>query len=246
MDQEKKAKSGTKKRWSPEQIELLLELWAEKVPQLRGTRRNSHVFSEMKAELESRQCFVSAGEIKVRIHNLTSKYRKEKAKIGPSGGSPSLWPLYHKVHNILGGFAINNVSALIEESIVDPDVDGDSSDNIEILEEYAISDEEHADSDELTPSQTLPLSPEPMPSTSRCANKPAGKKERKNNFQAEILKRWDILDHEMKQQEERIRYTDERMLQLEERRTDLLEKVVNNTTEIKDAFIYFVNAKHDS
>lgn len=42
-------------------------------------------------------------------------YRTEKKNIGPSGGSPSQWVHYDKIHEILGRFPSNNQN-LIEES----------------------------------------------------------------------------------------------------------------------------------
>lgn len=52
-----------------------VEIWTVKIDQLRGTRRNSHVFKEMKEELEAHKCFVFAEDIKVSINNLFYKYR---------------------------------------------------------------------------------------------------------------------------------------------------------------------------
>ncbi|XP_039951208.1 uncharacterized protein LOC120768536 isoform X2 [Bactrocera tryoni] len=38
---------------------------------------------------------------------MTKKYREEKTKIGPSGGSPSPWRHYNAVHRIVGRTAVN-------------------------------------------------------------------------------------------------------------------------------------------
>ncbi|XP_067614817.1 uncharacterized protein [Eurosta solidaginis] len=37
--------------------------------------------------------------------------------MGPSGGSPSIWPFYARVHQIIGGFKANRFSELMLESI---------------------------------------------------------------------------------------------------------------------------------
>lgn len=50
------------------------------------------------------------------IRNLNIS-RKEKQNIGPSGGSPSSWNLYLKIHSILGSFKINNLDRIVEDSI---------------------------------------------------------------------------------------------------------------------------------
>ncbi|XP_039956841.1 uncharacterized protein LOC120772344 [Bactrocera tryoni] len=46
-------------------------------------------------------------EVHVKIRNLTQKYREEKKKVGPSGGSPSLWKHFDAVHQIIGLTAAN-------------------------------------------------------------------------------------------------------------------------------------------
>ena len=43
-------------------------------------------------------------------------FSAEKKKIGPSGGAPSKWKLYDKVHEVLGSFKSINTEGLVEES----------------------------------------------------------------------------------------------------------------------------------
>ncbi|XP_018797523.1 PREDICTED: uncharacterized protein LOC108974272 [Bactrocera latifrons] len=38
----------------------------------------------------------AANEIRVKIHNLTNKYRDKRKSIGPSGCRPSTWEFYPK------------------------------------------------------------------------------------------------------------------------------------------------------
>ncbi|XP_036317348.1 uncharacterized protein LOC118732323, partial [Rhagoletis pomonella] len=85
----------------------------------------------------------------MKIDNLTAKYRRAKTAMGTTGGSPASWPLYEQVHQIIGGFSINNVEALIEESF-------------EVSESPT-----HLSS--LPPSLTQ-ISPSPLPSTSSSAS----------------------------------------------------------------------------
>ncbi|XP_055856956.1 uncharacterized protein LOC129919884 isoform X1 [Episyrphus balteatus] len=102
--------------WGTDDEEFLLELWAASEPQLRGSRKNGHIYKEMSKEFEGRPMSYSAEEIKMKLHNLTTKYKKEKQIIGPSGGSPSEWALYNKVHSILGGHRIHNLEFVVEDS----------------------------------------------------------------------------------------------------------------------------------
>ncbi|KAL7724089.1 hypothetical protein ACLKA6_000625 [Drosophila palustris] len=49
-------------------------------------------------------------DVRTKLDNLTRKYRAEKSKIGPSGGTPSCWNHYEKVHMILGGLRMHDVN----------------------------------------------------------------------------------------------------------------------------------------
>ncbi|XP_058121758.1 uncharacterized protein LOC131294829 isoform X1 [Anopheles ziemanni] len=89
-----------KNRWSISKIELLIDLWAEHYRELKSCRRNDHVFVKMKHKLEKSGCKVTVEDIRIRINNLSAKYRKE-SMLTLSGGSPSRWPLFNKIHNIL-------------------------------------------------------------------------------------------------------------------------------------------------
>ncbi|XP_050337983.1 uncharacterized protein LOC126764225 [Bactrocera neohumeralis] len=50
----------------------------------------------------------TAEEIHCKVKNMTKKYREEKTKIGPSGGSPSPWRHYNAVNRIKGCTAVNS------------------------------------------------------------------------------------------------------------------------------------------
>ncbi|XP_049310031.1 uncharacterized protein LOC125777904 [Bactrocera dorsalis] len=50
----------------------------------------------------------TAEEIHCKVKNMTKKYREEKTKIGPSGGSPSPWKHYNAVNRIVGCTAVNS------------------------------------------------------------------------------------------------------------------------------------------
>uniref|UniRef100_A0A182MKU6 BTB domain-containing protein n=1 Tax=Anopheles culicifacies TaxID=139723 RepID=A0A182MKU6_9DIPT len=93
-----------KNRWSISKIELLIDLWAEHYRELKSCRRNDHVFVKMKHKLEKSGCKVTVEDIRIRINNLSAKYRKE-SMLTLSGGSPSRWPLFNKIHNILSNDA---------------------------------------------------------------------------------------------------------------------------------------------
>ncbi|XP_062540636.1 uncharacterized protein LOC134208753 [Armigeres subalbatus] len=106
-----------KRSWPPERIDLLLELWEDKIGALRETRKNSHVFAEIRQRFNEHGYDVSAGDIIRRIHKLTARYEREKAAMGPSGESPSEWPLFERVNYILGSFQTSSVRFVDEDSM---------------------------------------------------------------------------------------------------------------------------------
>ncbi|XP_055905684.1 uncharacterized protein LOC129941149 [Eupeodes corollae] len=70
----------------------------------------------MSVAFEGRLVEYTPDEVKVKLHNLTTKYNREKKKIGPSGGSPSKGHLYSKIHSILGEHRIHNLHLYMEDS----------------------------------------------------------------------------------------------------------------------------------
>uniref|UniRef100_A0A034WXD0 Myb/SANT-like DNA-binding domain-containing protein n=1 Tax=Bactrocera dorsalis TaxID=27457 RepID=A0A034WXD0_BACDO len=72
----------------------------------------------MSVEMATKGHVYSANEIRVKIHNLTNKYRDERKSIGPSGGSPSTWEFYPKINSIFGSYKSFNLKTLVEESTV--------------------------------------------------------------------------------------------------------------------------------
>lgn len=64
-----------KEFFSAEAIGLLIDLWADKIKELRGARRNNHIYQEMQVILERHGLEANVEDIKNRIHNLTTRYR---------------------------------------------------------------------------------------------------------------------------------------------------------------------------
>ncbi|XP_062551374.1 uncharacterized protein LOC134216524 [Armigeres subalbatus] len=219
-------KKSTRNIWSAAQMQLLFELWADKIIDLRGVRKNSHVIEEMRITFEEHGFSVPSSEIKTRIHNLTARYRKEKSQIGPSGGAPSKWPYFSEIHKILGNFRINNVSEVVQESIFEDDALAPEDTNEEWLEESINVSE---------------IPPTPTPSSSRprsptaSSSAPAAKKKKlvQQHILEEVKKSNEIIEAEF----ERLRATDERIIELEEERNTLLKEMNENTKAFNDAFI---------
>ncbi|XP_073822056.1 uncharacterized protein [Musca autumnalis] len=85
--------------------------------QLRGCRKNSHILQEMAAELQKLGYNYTAGELKTKMHNVTARFRKEKQKIGTTGGLPSDWDLFKDVEMLLAPCKSINTEFLVLDSI---------------------------------------------------------------------------------------------------------------------------------
>ncbi|XP_058833065.1 uncharacterized protein LOC131690969 [Topomyia yanbarensis] len=251
-DEKRRTKLLKKKTvWSPSQIQLLVELWEEKIGDLRGCRKNSHVYEEMKESFKHHGIEVTTDEIKNRIHNLTARYRKEKTSIGPSGGSPSQWPHYDKIHRILGSFRINNIESVIEDSIVnDTDYsamypedwlgveESDAEQQAtglslvnEIQDQVASSPVEFS-----AGTSKVAISPvEPSAGSSKVASK------RKRNTCNELIDEFKRTNERIEVELAHMRETDEKLIALEEERNEILKQMSNSSTALSNAIINYLN-----
>ncbi|XP_037941649.1 uncharacterized protein LOC119674576 [Teleopsis dalmanni] len=112
-------KKSYKKRygWTQAAENALLEVWECNMEGFRGARKNGHVHKEISDALNQLGFMHNPKEVQTKINNMTSKFRKENCKIGPSGGSPSRWVYYERVKKIIGGFKSENIKQLQIESI---------------------------------------------------------------------------------------------------------------------------------
>ena len=61
--------------WTEQTEGLFVDMWEEKINDLRGKRKKSHVYKEMAAELAKSGLKISPVEVKAKITNLTTKFR---------------------------------------------------------------------------------------------------------------------------------------------------------------------------
>ncbi|XP_046812561.1 uncharacterized protein LOC124421431 [Lucilia cuprina] len=186
--------------WNDTAENLLLQIWEENIEHLRGNRKNSHVFQEMSKKMIDFGHSYTANEISIKIHNLSGKYRAEKKHIGPSGGSPSSWPLYNRVHSIIGHHKCNKVEELMEDNLADAhyiELLDEADDCVTFIEDF----------------ETNSCPKEPTPTTSRGSAK-------KRSLQNEILIELQESKAIMKEDMEERRNIDAKMLKLQE---DLVE-----------------------
>lgn len=131
------------------------------------------------------------------------------------------------------------------------------TEEIELLEEDHIDDDPDYRAWSLS-SASASSPPEPLPSSSRYSSPPeplssppsspresvpaSARKEKKINFQQAILKKFDKLEEDAAKQHEHLKEVDQKMLEFEVKKTELLETFVKDTKELKDAFISFLNS----
>lgn len=164
--------------------------------------------------------------------------RKEKTKIGPSGGSPSEWPLYRRMHQILGGSKCNNIEEVMEESYTLPGmykrkdvkykqqsflitfIIVENQIEFEILNDVMCDNQPLDDSGLTTATmpEELRSEIEDTPSTSSRSmpiELPARKRSL-SSFQSKILSRLDRNDERILQDMERTKATEAKILKIEE------------------------------
>ncbi|XP_065356051.1 uncharacterized protein LOC135950434 [Calliphora vicina] len=175
----------------------------------------------MKSEMDANGFQFNNDALKFKLHNLTTKYRFEKKQIGPSGGSPSTWEFYDRVHAILGPFKSYSIEALMDESLDDsPSTSSNSVVNIpEVIIEY----------DEFE--STLESSSQ---SASHIDETTPNKRKRISN-QEEILKILKQSNEIIKSETQKHSESDEKMLKLQEEmvaiekeRNEILKSFINS------------------
>ncbi|XP_050337964.1 uncharacterized protein LOC126764211 [Bactrocera neohumeralis] len=119
----------------------------------------------------------TAKEVHVKIRNLTQKYRDERKKVGPWGGSPSLLKHFDAVHQIIG-LTATNTAEVYESFIVS---------SMAIGSPEPMSPEPEAMSPVCTPVITLTNSPlvSPLGSSTTAAGESPSKK---RNYMVELIK----------------------------------------------------------
>ncbi|XP_017465831.1 PREDICTED: uncharacterized protein LOC108358843 isoform X2 [Rhagoletis zephyria] len=114
---EKKLNRKGASNWEEVSERALIEVWSERIVELRGCRKNSHILLEMAQDLERQGYVYSVVELKNKMHNLTTRYRKEKQKVGPTGGSPSTWNLFQEMQSLLAPYKSYHTEGLLVDSV---------------------------------------------------------------------------------------------------------------------------------
>ncbi|XP_033232353.1 uncharacterized protein [Drosophila pseudoobscura] len=71
----KKTTAGGRVKWSAALESLLTDIWQDKIEDLRGPRKNSHVYMEIAESMKEAGLELGWGEIRTKLENMTKKYR---------------------------------------------------------------------------------------------------------------------------------------------------------------------------
>lgn len=109
---DEEAKSKRSKNWTDEETKLFIEVWHEYYDRLMtGGSRNTPIYNAMAQQIKEMSPFarlMTAQEVKMKIFNLVSEYRKKKKDQGKSGGSPCNWRFSIESIKLLVSFSLND------------------------------------------------------------------------------------------------------------------------------------------
>ncbi|XP_017468157.1 PREDICTED: swi5-dependent recombination DNA repair protein 1 homolog, partial [Rhagoletis zephyria] len=188
-------------------------------------------------------------DVQVKLANFTQRYRKEKLAMGPSGGSPSTWPLYARVHQIIGGFKANMFCELTLENISEADIASQPSPLSSLSPTFSsplasplpavpttpLPTPSPPLSSPLTPLPTTPSPPlsspsSPMPSSSASAVEPKRKKTM-GTLQKKVLEKFDGSSAEISQHIQRSEENEKEKMKIEKDKAETLREIANDNKE---------------
>ncbi|XP_050319099.1 uncharacterized protein LOC126752396 [Bactrocera neohumeralis] len=216
----------------------ILELWAEHVVELRGVRKNMHIYERISEELVKLGYIYNAREVQVKLANFSQRYRTEKANMLESGETTSSWPHYGRVHQIIGRFKVNSFYDSTLETI-----QAESSGTSRLSP--FVPPSPHA-----APVPSPPASPHASPvpsppaspraSTSTPVTVPNKKTKGVSQFQLKVLDKFEELSAEITQY---LRHTEEnerQLIEIERQKAESLKKFNEVNREFKDAILKFL------
>ncbi|XP_014089239.2 myb/SANT-like DNA-binding domain-containing protein 1 [Bactrocera oleae] len=203
----------------------ILELWAERVVELRGVRKNMHIYEKISEELAKLGYIYNAREVQVKLANFSQRYRIEKANLLESGETISSWPHYGRVHQIIGRFKVNSFSDSTLETI-----QAESS-GASRLSPFV------PPSTPASPVPSQPASPHASTSTPVTVRK---KKKGVSQFQLKVLDKFEELSTEIIQYLRHSEENERQLIEVERQKAESLKKFSEVNREFKDAIIKFI------
>ncbi len=98
-------KSEKRRNWTEDETNTFIQVWSDYYPRLtRGGSRHTAIYASMAIELDNmlKTRSLTGAEVKMKIGNLTTEYRKKKKEQGRTGASPCTWPYFDSIDKLLG------------------------------------------------------------------------------------------------------------------------------------------------
>lgn len=215
--------------WSKQETLKLIEIWGDDriQAQLEGVHRNQDVFNKITREMGKSGFDRTFQQCRDKLKKLKSEYRKLKDKQGKTGeGKRKDWDYFDAMDAILGTKPATQPPVIVDtlqdtsdtqEDDIQEDVSGPDHD--EITEELAsnISASNVSASEE----SSVPKStPSPSPAAMKRSRK---RKEKAENSVAEMLQK--VTEYQFA--------TDQKLLELEEKRFKLEEKQMEREAQLR-------------
>ncbi|CAF2610044.1 unnamed protein product [Rotaria sp. Silwood2] len=118
--EESSLKIAKRKTWTENETITFISVWTDYYPQLiSGKSRHSPIYHSMANQLNQilKDRSLTAADVKSKIGNMVTEYRRKKKELGTTGSSPSSWPYYDLIDKLLGERPYNNES-LLSDSIL--------------------------------------------------------------------------------------------------------------------------------
>uniref|UniRef100_W8CCJ1 Myb/SANT-like DNA-binding domain-containing protein 1 n=2 Tax=Ceratitis capitata TaxID=7213 RepID=W8CCJ1_CERCA len=236
--------------WNEQSEAAILELWAERVEELRTERRNSHIYGEMANDLAKLGYNYSGRDVQVKLANFTQRYRKETI--------PSPWPFYERVHHIIGDFKPNTFFKLTLDSMDETAISSNptphatkssplSSPLLTPLHSTPSSQQGSPPPPSVSPRAVSPRALSPTSPTPNRSTASLPKKKKKNcmsNFQVKILQKFEMLSSEITRHLKNSSDYDKEILKIEQQKADSLKQIATVNEELKNIISVFL--KNDS
>lgn len=94
--------------WKREHEYLLFDLWEKNLSRIKESKGQKEIFSEMALHFADAGFDVGWKKIKSKTDNLLRAYRQELKTIRETGGLPSTWPHFKRLHKIVGSKSSKN------------------------------------------------------------------------------------------------------------------------------------------
>jgi hypothetical protein len=93
------------KNWTEDDTIIFIGIWIENYRRLMaGGSRNTPIYNAMAEQLNTMLStrIMSGADVKSKIGNLVTEYRKKKKEQGKTGASPSSWRYFDMLDKLLG------------------------------------------------------------------------------------------------------------------------------------------------